>query len=1043
MTNLPRGITRPPSPITQSVRSRGRDRLPKPVDCQRPIDGRRFHGALGNRTDENGHVLEVLGDVRLAGPGGVIPLASRRRRDLLAALALERDPGASTGRLAELLWGDAQPADAAAALHNQVSRLRRLLPPGLAIVSNAAGGYRLEAGAEALDVARFEAAWARRDEPDASLRLALLEEAVGLWRGIPYIALDDDRARAESVRLAEIHAALVERRAETLLELGRADEAEADLAGLRRDHPFRESTVAVSMRVLVAAGRQSDALAVYRELRDRLVRELGLSPSPWLRDLEGAVLREEISATPRPPGPVRPTALPLPTSSFHGRQGDLEAVVRLVEVQPVVTLTGSGGVGKSRLALHVARAVAERYRDGAVWVELAKLDHSRQLGNMVATALGVVLQAGQSAEECVVEALSPRRCLLVLDNCEHVITAAARLAEAVSRSAPGVAILATSRERLDVDGEHVWPVSPLEVDGAGSAAVELFVDRCRAVCPAFHLDPDEQPLVNDICRRLDGLPLAIELAAARVPSCSLAELAGGLEHRFELLNRGRRTSPSRHRSLWAVVDWSVRQLDVEQEAVLRRVSVFAGSFTSEGAAAVCSFQDLSRPVGDLVADLVERSLVTVVASSRHTPTGDTTATRYRLLETVRAYGRHRLAESGEIEQTADRHADWVLAMVTSLQPALADDREPDAAARLETELAELRAGHRHLLARGHSEQAYRLAAGLHIWAWTRGLSEVLAWAEASAVRFAPSRHPSRALALGSAATGAWQRGDLARAGELVAEARQMLSDRADAAGTSRIAAEADGDVALFAGRLDDARRCYLEAYAASETAGDSAHAVMNLANAALAAAYAGSADGAIALVARARAALVVHPAPTLQAFVAYAEAEALASRHADGAVACLDEALDQAGRSRARFVAGVAGLSWLTTHARAGDIGASLRRFPILVDEWHRAGAWTQQWTTLRALIEVFVRVHRPVEAARLLGAMSVSRRAAPLFGEDAARMARVGEVLAQRLGPDLDAELEAGRELDDDGAVVYALERLRALPQLDSEDIGVDLTGW
>lgn len=181
---------------------------------------------------------------------------------------------------------------------------------------------------------------------------------------------------------------------------------------------------------------------------------------------------------------------------------------------------------------------------------------------------------------------------------------------------------------------------------------------------------------------------------------------------------------------------------------------------------------------------------------------------------------------------------------------------------------------------------------------------------------------------------------------------------------------------------------------------------------------------------------------TLRAFVAYAEAEAVASSDTDRAVACLDEALDQAGRSGARFVGGVAGLSWLTTQARAGDIEASLRRFPVVVDEWHRAGAWTQQWITLRALIEVFVRVDRPVDAARLLGAMSVSRRAAPLFGEDATRMAAVGEVLAQRLGPDLDAELEAGRELDDDGAVVYALDRLRALPQLDSEDIGVELTG-
>lgn len=956
-------------------------------------------------------MLEVLGDLRVIDGGESVVLRSRLQRRLITALVRDRGSPSSPDRLAESVWGDQLPGNSTASLQSHISRLRALLPDWIAIETTG-GSYHLVVDDDDLDVAIFERCWATARSGPAHERLAVLDEALALWRGDPYADLDDDRSVAEASRLSEVHLDMRERRAQTLIELGRASEAVAGLETIRRDHPLRESTAALTMRALVAAGRTPDALRVYGDLRRRLADDLGLDPSPELRELEVAILREELVA---PPVPALPewAPLPLPTSSLHGRDEDVGRLVELVRTHRVVTLTGPGGVGKTRLGLHVAHRVADELPDGAALVELAEVTDPDDLVEMVASSLGVTARAESPLTQRIAEVLRPRHMLLMLDNCEHLVDEAAAVVEALVRSTRSVNVLATSRERLDVDGEHCWPVRPLTAGGRNGAATELFRARARAVRPDLVLDARNDPLVATICQRLDGLPLAIELAAARLTTLSLAEIADGLDHRFALLDRSRRTAAPRHRSLWDVVDWSYRQLDPEQTVAFVDLSVFAGTFTLDAARAVC------RPgVAADVAELVERSLLVAYAA----PAG---GTRYGFLETVRAFARERLEESGRAGPTYDRHARWALHLAEELGDALIDEREAGAHARLLAAVPELRAAHHHLLARGDHDRAFRLSAALHAWAWPRMQSEVLGWAESAASQFAGVDHPLASLVLASAATSAWQRGDLATARWFV-DASQTAATSARGAG--RGAAESAGDVALLEGRLDVACARYEEALDQSLVAGDVCRQVVNLGNLILAHGYSERAAEAARWSERARAMLEAHPAPTLRAWIGYCEGEAAAGREPERALALLEGALVDAEVAGARFVTGVAGLTWLTTRARTGDPRSALAELTALLRQWHRAGLWTQEWTALRAVVELLARLGDHRGAARLLGALEATATAAPVFGPDADRLAAVRTELRDALGADLEDELDRGRHLNDDEAVAAALARLDAL---------------
>ena len=538
--------------------------------------------------------FRLLGPLEVLAGGDRVPVPGAKERSLLALLLLHAGRVVSADRLLAELWGERLPEDPANALQTRVAKLRRALGQAGArgLLASRRPGYVLEVAPEQVDVHRFERllAEARRTAVTAGAS-GRFEEALALWRG-PALAdfANEGFAQAEIGRLEELRLVAVEGRLDTELAAGNHAELVGELEALAAAHPLRERFRAQLMVAMYRSGRQADALAAYRAARAVLAGELGIDPSPELRQLEQAILVQDPSlAAPEPlAGPAG--NLPSRLTSFVGRRADLERVQRLLAGRRLVTLTGPGGVGKTSLAL-AAAAAAGRHRGGVWLVELASLADPSLVATVVAGALelrdtlgGVAGQAPLPPLERLVQFAQEGDRLLVLDNCEHLVQACAELAETLLRAAPGLRILATSRERLGVPGEALWPVAPLELPGealspealAGFDVVRLFLDRAAAVRPGFALDAATAPAVARICRRLDGLPLAVELAAARVRSLPVTEIAARLDDRLALLTGGPRTAASRQQALRATLDWSYRLLAEPERRLFSRLAVFAG-----------------------------------------------------------------------------------------------------------------------------------------------------------------------------------------------------------------------------------------------------------------------------------------------------------------------------------------------------------------------------------------------------------------------------------------------------------------------------------
>ena len=622
--------------------------------------------------------LEVRTDVD---PGEIVEVAGARLRALLIMLALHPGQLVTASQLIDGLWPQEMPAAAANALQALVSRLRRALPE--AVIESRPSGYQLKIDPRSTDIVRFEdlAAAGRaqlRDDPAAAGQT--LRQALALWRG-PALAdvADTDFGQAAIARLDELRLTAIEHRVDADLRTGDTASLVAELEGLVIAHPMREPLAARLMRALHAAGRRGAALEVYEQTRKRLVNQLGVEPSAELAALHLDILRDEPPAEPdpetaRPASPVsnhtshKNTNLRAELTSFVGRDAELRQVAELLGAYRLITLTGPGGAGKTRLAVEAARAELPATPDGVWLVELAPVTDPADVTSAVLSALGLreqVLVSPTRPRRLMPEtplppdelsrllsALAAKRTLLVLDNCEHLVAAAAALADRVLAACPQVRIMATSREPLNITGEALWTVGPLTLppDPAATslsaersvvqdfASVRLLTQRARAVVPSFAVTHDNAPAVAAICRALDGMPLAIELAAARLRTMAPEQIAARLGDRFQLLSSGSRTAMPRHQTLRAVVDWSWDLLDDAERALWRRFSVFTGGATLEAAEQVCSGSGLpAARVLDLLTALAEKSLLTV----RHDPP------RYRMLEIIRAYGQERLAEAGE------------------------------------------------------------------------------------------------------------------------------------------------------------------------------------------------------------------------------------------------------------------------------------------------------------------------------------------------------------------------------------------------------------
>jgi predicted ATPase/DNA-binding SARP family transcriptional activator len=588
--------------------------------------------------------------------------------DLLAGLLVQEERPVSVDRLAEALWRGRPPGNPLNTLQTKVSQLRRALeeaePGGRDLVVYQPPGYLLRAGHDAVDAQRFrDLVTLAHQTEDPQARAALLVEALGLWRG-PALADFGEEAFAQATiaRLEEQRLTAQELHAEARLELGQHHLLADDLGDLVARNPLRERLRATYMRALYHAGRQSEALATYGDLREDLVRELGLDPSPELAALHLAILKQD-PALARPPTPTPSTGrhrtnLPAPLTDLVGRAEAVTEVRRLLGPGRLVTLTGSGGVGKTRLAVETAAQLVDRFPDGVWLVELAGLgqpgeeDITNSPAEAVMTVLGVREDAPPSPRgngpmgliKRLTSALRNQRLLLVVDNCEHLVEPVAELAAALLRTAPELRILATSREPLGLIGEVVFVVPPLEQ----SSAVQLFLARATAAAPEFTVGSGDAGAVAALCRRLDGIPLALELAASRVRALSVHELVARLDDRFRLLAAGHRGVLPRQRTLRATIDWSWDLLTEPERIVLRRLAVHADGFAPQAAESICAGDGVpAQDVLALLVRLVDRSLVVRA--------GDEGGTRYRLLESVADYCRERLDEAGEHDHVRQRH----------------------------------------------------------------------------------------------------------------------------------------------------------------------------------------------------------------------------------------------------------------------------------------------------------------------------------------------------------------------------------------------------
>ncbi|WP_405500914.1 BTAD domain-containing putative transcriptional regulator [Streptomyces niveus] len=638
----------------------------------------------------------VLGPLTVrSGEGGrsVVRVPEAKVRALLAVLLTHEGRPVRPDRLVDDLWGAEPPGKPANALQGKVSQLRRAIGRDRVVLGPA--GYALDLTGAEVDTDRFRELLVRAGAAaTARTRVDLLDEALGLWRGAAYADFRDESfVRTAVRRLEEQRLTALEDQAKARLDLGEHTQVAGELTALATRHPLRERLRLLQMRALYRAGRQGEALESYAELRALLVAELGADPGPEVSALHTAILRQDpslnASVPPVPPVPLAPplpstAPLPTPLTSLVGRDDAVHEVGRLLSTARLVTLTGAGGVGKTRLALAAAGRLADtcasEFPDGVRLVELAGTPGDDVAG-AVAAALGLRddAAAATSADDRVAAALRERRTLLVLDNCEHIVEPVARLAERLLRTSPGLRVLATSQEPLQVSGETLLPVEPLQQ----ADAIRLFTERATAADPGFTVDSETEDAVAAICRRLDGIPLALELAATRVRALGVHALAARLDDRFRVLTAGRRGAPARQQTLRAVIDWSWELLTAPERIVLRRLAAHWDGCALEAAEAVCAGDGVAREeVLDLLARLVDRSLVVRVDG----PAGP----RYRLLESVAAYATERLHAMGDFTAVRDRHLRYYLRLAEETEPRLRGPEQRARMLRLRAETANLR-----------------------------------------------------------------------------------------------------------------------------------------------------------------------------------------------------------------------------------------------------------------------------------------------------------------------------------------------------------------
>jgi len=744
-------------------------------------------------------LFSILGPLEVSVDGARLALSGQRQRRLLTALLLQPNRVVPVDQLVDSVWGTEAPPTVRTALQVHVSQLRKAI--GADAIATHPGGYALQLEPEQIDVARFDRLLrAAREADQPERRSELLREALGLVRGPPLGDLADEAfARPEALRLDELCVSALEERIEADLARGPRTDLIAELESVVAAHPWRERPRALLMQALYLSGRQADALAVYREARRTLVENLGVEPSQELRDLERAILAQDPSlaaAAAEASGPVLP-----PPPRLLGRERELGEVATLVvgARSRIITLTGPGGIGKTGLAVELARRLVPAFNGSVAFASLEAIDDPLLVPPTIAQALGLKLTGDRPAREVIVERLRERPTLLVVDGFEQVASARLVLSELVA-AAPDLVVVVTSRAVLRLSGEREYPVRPLDQ----SYAVRLFVEHARGLGYRFEPDGSDFVAVAEICERLDGLPLAIELAAARTqllsPDALLARLGS-----LDVLGSGDRDAPARQQTLRATIDWSYALLTEEQQQLFTRLAVFVGGWTVTDAETICG----GPRVLDGLTTLVDSSLV--LRSEDRNP-------RLTMLNTVRDYALEQLAAAPDRDALRRRHAAAFLALAQEFEEQHNTAHQP-IYERLELEHANVRAALAFFLEAGDGDDALRLAASLsRFWQIHGYLAEGQRLLEAALAAAGTAPH-LRARAFNGLGIVVAQQGDLADAAEHFAESlelsRQLGNEDRAATAVCNL-----GNVRLYQGQLDEARAAYEEAASGWEAAGN-------------------------------------------------------------------------------------------------------------------------------------------------------------------------------------------------------------------------------
>ena len=989
-------------------------------------------GRIGD-TDPMTIGVHLLGHVGVQRSGASVRLGGAKQRLLLAILAAERGRVISSDRLCDALWGEDQPATATPTLQSHISRLRGALAPDVRIDA-VASGYSLVAGPDAVDVDRFTRAVESIDQlTDPTAIRDRLGEALAWWTGPAFGEFaGHEWLSAEATNLDELRLSATELWLDARLELGSDPSLVGELERLVRDQPLREHFWGQLMLALYRSGRQGEALRRAATFRALLRDELGLVPSPYMADLEARILADDpylrLTAANDVGAAVTGRGVADLPSRLVGRETDLEHLRVLVSTERVVTLVGPGGVGKTRLARRLA---SENYgfSGSAAFIDLAVLRESSDIAARVATALDVQQRQHRTIEETLIDVLREHNRLVVLDNCEHMIDAVASLAQRLATECPRLHLLMTSREPLALPGEVVWAVAPLAIapdeeagdetpDLARSPAVELFIERATSARSGFTATPEVLPVIAELCRRLDGLPLAIELAAVRLRSLSPAGIIERLDHRFELLSTGTRSGDRRHQSLQSMVEWSYMLLLPEEQRLFAELSVFSGSFNLDAVDAICG--DGGHDDGGVLYSLVDKSMVQVI---------DFEEPRYQLLETLRDFAMQRLNAAAGAETLADRHRMWFLDLCERAADGMDGPDERTWSSCVERDFDNLRAVHSWALKTAEVDTAVRLVTALREYAIRRMRSELTGWALSTARLAGAADHPGFPVVLATVAYGHFVRGDLDAAINVAGEA-MSAAERLHVP-SSGLAERTLGNAHFYLGNTAEGQRWMDLMIALARSHVDPARLAHALYMRSVAETTMGRPVRGAALAGESQAAAVACGAPTALAQSAYALGMSLESSEPAAATVHLSQAVHYAIEGGNRWIEAFARTAVLWEEARAGAIQASLSGFAPVIEAWYRGGDWANQWLSLRYVGNIFQQMGDHESAAVVYGALSHAGAltALPVGPAAASELQADVRLLRTALGTErFDHATSRGGQLPDSSLIVHVLSRIAEL---------------